>query len=149
LSIKVALYLLMMISAILVIKVIGPRLSKNPNIEHIPGEPFTDDTLRAFNGKDGRPCYFAYGGKVYDASESKMWPDGEHMKRHAAGTDLTEVLSLAPHNEQVMSRLKIVGEYNAERKSTESTARQFHFIAYMNLGIVLIILFIISLWKWG
>lgn len=71
------------------------------------------------------------------------------MKRHAAGTDLTEALPLAPHDEQVMSRLKVVGKFSDEQTTSQNTGRQFYFIAYMNLGIVLVILFIISLWKWG
>jgi len=149
LSVKVGLYLLMMISAIFVVKIIGPRLSKKTNKEHVPGEPFNAATLSFFDGKDGRPCYFAYNGTVYDATESDIWADGEHMKRHTAGTDLTEALSLAPHNEQVMERLKVAGEYEANQSPNSGTGRQFYMIAYMNLVIVLIILFIIALWKWG
>lgn len=150
LSIKVVLYLLMMVSAIVVIKIISPRLGRKPAKEHIPGEPFTSATLSAFNGEDGRPCYFAFQGKVYDASESRMWPEGQHMKRHAAGTDLTQAISLAPHDEEVMARLQVVGEFSTDAKdASAATGRQFFFIAYMNLGIVLIILFILALWRWG
>ena len=150
LTVKALLYLLMMVSAIFVIKILSPRLGKKAAKEYVPGEPFTTDTLSAFDGKDGRPCYFAFQGKVYDASESKMWPEGQHMKRHAAGTDLTNVLSLAPHDEDVMTRLKVVGEFTAGSiDASGSTDRHFFFIANMNLGIVLIILFILALWKWG
>ena len=151
LTIKIALYLLMMISAIFVIKIISPRLKKKPSSkEHVPGEPFTAETLSSFDGKGGRPCYFVYQGKVYDASASKLWPEGQHMKRHPAGMNLTEALALAPHNDEVMSRLKVVGEFSTDQTSIpDAMGRQFHFIAHMNLGIVFIILFILALWRWG
>lgn len=151
LTIKVALYLLMMISAIFVIKVLGPRMKqKAGNRAHIPGEPFTAETLRAFDGNEGRSCYFAYQGKVYDATASKLWPGGQHMKRHSSGMDLTEALSLAPHKDDVISRLKVVGDFSSDQKpAAGADGRQFYFIAYMNLGIVFIILFILALWRWG
>ena len=150
LTIKIALYLLMMISAIFVIKIIGPRLQKKLSVEHVPGEPFTAETLSSFDGQEGRPCYFACQGKVYDASESKLWPEGQHMKRHSAGMDLTQSLALAPHKEEVMSRLKVVGELSTDQKPTSgASVRQFYFIANMNLGIVFIVLFILALWRWG
>ena len=149
LSIKVALYLTMLLSAILVIRVIGPKLVRRDLTEHIPGQPFNAQTLQAFNGKGGRPGYFAYQGKVYDASASGMWPEGEHMRRHNAGEDLTDVLLLAPHDAAVMERLTQVGVYVAKQSGATAPARVFYFVAYMNLGIVFLILFIISLWRWG
>lgn len=150
LAIKVALYLTMLISAILVIKVISPRLSRPVSQEHVPGQPFNKLTLQGCDGKQGRPAYFAFQGKVYDASDSRMWPEGEHMRRHSAGADLTDSLPLAPHNSAVMERLSVVGDYVAEAGAQADTStRAFYFIAYMNLGIVFLILFIISLWRWG
>ncbi len=150
LTIKVALYLTMLISAILVIKIIGPRLARRDSKEHVSGQPFNEQTLQNFNGKDGRPCYFAYRGKVYDASDSKLWPAGEHMRRHDSGRDLTDELSLAPHDNAVMERLSVVGDYVAGEATGKNTpTKVFFFIAYMNLGIVFLILFIIALWRWG
>ena len=151
LTIKISLYLLMMISAIFVIKILGPRLKKKlSRKEHVFGEPFTPETLSSFVGKEGKPCYFAYKGKVYDASESKLWPEGQHMKRHSSAMDLTEALRLAPHSEDVISRLKVVGEFSTDQQpDSDASGRQFHFIAYMNLGIVFVILFILALWRWG
>ena len=149
LVVKVSLYLLMLISAIFVIKVIGPRLKKQKRKEHKQGDPYSAETLLNFDGKDGRPCYFAYAGKVYDAGNSKLWPAGHHMQRHHAGTDLTEVLSLAPHNDQVMERLPEVGEFVEGEDKAGRDTRVFYFIAYMNLTIVFLILFVLALWRWG
>ncbi len=150
LTIKVALYLTMLVSAIIVIKVIGPRLTRSDSKEHIPGQPFNEQTLRRFNGKEEKPSYFAYNGKVYDASNSRLWPTGEHMRRHSSGRDLTDDLPLAPHNNAVMERLPVVGDYLAKESGEGSaSSKAFYFVAYMNLGIVFLILFIIALWRWG
>lgn len=150
LAIKIALYLTMLFSAIFVIKIIGPRLARRNKKEHIPGQPFNEQTLQRFNGQEGRPCYFAYQDKVYDASDSKMWPGGEHMRRHNSGRDLTTDLPMAPHDGAVMERLPVVGEYVANINGEENpSTKVFYFIAYMNLIIVFLILFIIALWRWG
>jgi predicted heme/steroid binding protein len=69
---------------------------------------FTLDELGKFDGKEGRPAYVAYKGKVYDVTESSQWIEGVHIG-HAAGEDLTEPMEIAPHSEDVMERMKVVG----------------------------------------
>ena len=69
---------------------------------------FTLDELRQFDGKNGKPAYVGYKGKVYDVSGSEQWGDGDHMG-HEAGRDLTEDMDIAPHADDVMERMKIVG----------------------------------------
>ena len=71
---------------------------------------FTSKELEEHNGKNGKPAYIAYQGKVYDISQSEHWRDGEHMGIHQAGNDLTEELELAPHSEEMLERVKLVGE---------------------------------------
>ncbi len=66
--------------------------------------------LEESNGKDGKPAYFAYKGKVYEVTDSAMWIDGEHMGMHQAGKDLTEELEMAPHREENFEKVKFVGE---------------------------------------
>ena len=46
---------------------------------------FTLEELAKFDGKEGRPAYVAYKGKVYDVSESWMWEDGDHQGLQEAG----------------------------------------------------------------
>ncbi|MBW1698079.1 MAG: cytochrome b5 [Deltaproteobacteria bacterium] len=70
---------------------------------------FSVEELAEYNGKDGKPCYIAYQGKVYDVSESRLWKLGVHMKRHAAGNDLTKYLQAAPHEPDVLSRYPQIG----------------------------------------
>jgi predicted heme/steroid binding protein len=71
---------------------------------------FTSKELEEHNGKNGKPAHIAYQGKVYDLSESGLWRDGEHMGMHQAGKDLTEELELAPHREEMIERVKLIGE---------------------------------------
>ena len=72
---------------------------------------FTVKELEEYNGKDGKPTYVAYDGKVYDLWQSDLWGNGNHMGSHQAGKDNTEELELAPHREEVFERknVKLVG----------------------------------------
>jgi predicted heme/steroid binding protein len=70
----------------------------------------TRQELEENNGKNGKPAYIAYKGKVYDVSQSSFWVDGEHLGMHQAGKDLTEELEMAPHKEETFQRVKLVGE---------------------------------------
>ncbi len=69
---------------------------------------FTLNELRQFDGKNGRPAYVGYKGNVYDVTDSDQWIDGDHMG-HVAGQELTEEMEIAPHADNVMERMKIVG----------------------------------------
>lgn len=152
LLVKVALYLVMVLSALFVITVIGPRLKakrKEPSLSGSTGE-FTLDDLSAYDGKDGHPAYFAFEGKVYDATQSKLWKQGTHMGRHNAGNDLTEALNVAPHGREKMADMTEVGNIvSSGPRKAPLHERVFFFMAHMNLTIVFIIILILSLWRWG
>lgn len=70
---------------------------------------FTVEQLAACNGQDGKPAYVAYQGIVYDISQSKLWAQGQHMRRHKAGCDLTTDIQAAPHQSDVLQRYPQVG----------------------------------------
>jgi len=70
---------------------------------------FTLEELKQYDGREGRPAYIAYKGKVYDVTDSYLWIDGDHQGQHVAGKDLTEEMSLAPHGEDTLGRVKLVG----------------------------------------
>ena len=70
----------------------------------------TRQELEENNGKNGKPAYIAYQGKVYDVTESSFWSDGEHLGMHQAGKDLTEELEMAPHREEAFQKVKLIGE---------------------------------------
>lgn len=65
---------------------------------------FTLRELARFDGKEGRPVYVAFGGVVYDVSQSPLWKTGSHFKRHLPGTDLTDQMGCAPHGSDVLGR---------------------------------------------
>ena len=70
---------------------------------------FNVEELKQFDGREGRPGYVAYKGKVYDVTDSFLWIDGDHQGQHIAGKDLTEEMSMAPHGEENLERVKLVG----------------------------------------
>jgi predicted heme/steroid binding protein/uncharacterized membrane protein len=70
---------------------------------------FDRKALSEFDGKDGKPVYVAHQGRVIDVSESTFWKGGLHMKRHAAGQDLTTDIQSAPHSTEVLERFTQVG----------------------------------------
>lgn len=68
------------------------------------GREIRKEELASCDGRDGRRVWVAVEGKVYDVSQSKLWATGMHMKRHAAGLDLSTELNAAPHGKEVFSR---------------------------------------------
>ncbi len=54
------------------------------------------------NGKGGNRVCIAFGGKVYDVTQSPQWKTGTHMGRHASAQDLTVEIGAAPHGAEVL-----------------------------------------------
>lgn len=72
---------------------------------------FDEKELKKYDGSTpGTPIYFAYKGKVYDATNSPLFIDGMHFE-HFSGCDLTEFMDDAPHDEEPISELTVVGEF--------------------------------------
>lgn len=74
---------------------------------------FTREELSRFDGRDGRPAYVAYEGRVYDVTGSDVFTDGDHLG-HDLGTDLTSAMDDAPHDDDVLEGFPIVGEFREE-----------------------------------
>ena len=70
---------------------------------------FTLEELKQYDGRDGRPAYVAFKGKVYDVSDSFLWAGGDHQGQHEAGKDMTSEVQFSPHGEEVLERVKQVG----------------------------------------
>ncbi len=152
LTIKIGLFLVMLSSAFVVTVFIGPKMRqrlKSPVAACLSKE-MTAEQLSAYDGKEGRPAYVSYKGMIYDMSNSRFWRNGAHMMKHHAGTDLTEALKNAPHGEDKVLAMPQVGMCVASDVKPERPLyeKAFYFFAYMNLVLVFIIIFVISLWRW-
>lgn len=148
LTLKILAYIFMVITAFVVTFFLGPKMKKKIKTTPALKDKLTLKELEAFDGKEGRPAYIAYKGKVYDVTDSKLWKNGVHMGRHNAGVDLTDVLKLAPHKEDVIARFNEVAIVIAEsEKKEEWFVRCFFALAYTNLVIVFFVIFLIALWK--
>jgi predicted heme/steroid binding protein/uncharacterized membrane protein len=151
LSLKIILFSIMVSTAIAVTFIIGPKLRKQKgSLPPRNKNKLTLEELSLFDGKEGRPAYFAYEGKIYDASSSPLWKHGSHMTKHPAGNDLTEMLKTSPHGEEKIQKMPAVGDLLPAGVKTEKPAHEkvFYFMAYMNLIFVFLITFIIALWRW-
>jgi predicted heme/steroid binding protein len=151
LSLKIILFSIMVCTAVIVTFFIGPRMRRQRTLP-LPQNKnkFTPDELTHFDGRDGRPAYFAYQGKIYNVTASRLWKDGNHMKKHPAANDLTDLLKIAPHGEEKIFQMPVVGELLPMGRKLEKASREkvFYFMAYMNLILVFLITFIIALWRW-
>lgn len=152
LSIKIILFLIMVASAAIVTFVIGPRLRKRGFQAPLEKKTrFTLEELSRFDGSEKRPAYIAYKGRIYDVTSSKLWVEGNHVRKHLAGNDLTEAIKTAPHDEDKILAMPLVGEIITSETTARKPAHEkvFYFMAYLNLVLVFLITFVIALWKWG
>lgn len=152
LSIKIILFLIMVATAAIVTFVIGPKLRKRSSQAPLEKKTrLTLEELSRFDGSEKKPAYIAYKGKIYDVSSSKLWVEGNHVRKHPAGNDLTGALRTAPHDEDKILGMPLVGELITSETKVQKPAHEkvFYFMAYMNLVFVFLITFVIALWKWG
>lgn len=152
LVVKVSLFAVMAAGALFVVLAIGPRLRKGVGTAPLPGRGsvLSPEELAACDGADGRPAWFAFEGKVYDAGGSPLWKGGSHASRHRAGEDLTAALARAPHGADRIFRLPEAGTFDGARRPPRPLhVRVFYFMAYFNLVLVFAILLVVALWRWG
>jgi predicted heme/steroid binding protein len=85
-----------------------------------------------------------YGGKVYDVTGSRLWPEGRHMKQHDAWQDLTEALTRAPHGPQVLERFTVVEDGGDE--PPPSVQRVFLVMVYVNACLMATVVLVVAIW---
>lgn len=168
LLVKIFLFLVMVATAAVVTFVIGPMLKKRRHVESRDAGrdvgrdvgqdvgqdvvvDFTPEALANFDGKEGRPAYAAFGAIVYDVTASRMWKEGNHVKRHLAGSDLTAAMAEAPHGPEKITAMPVVGAVKTSEGKPQKPLyeRVFYFLAYSNLVMILLIMMVIALWRWG
>ena len=79
---------------------------------------FTQKELEEFDGKEGRPFYIVFEGKVYDLSKSQLWIEGSHMGIHTRDENLSETIKDAPHTEETLERFPVIGTLGEQPKPT-------------------------------
>lgn len=150
LTVKIAVFLVMTTTAFIVTFIVGPRLKARRADVDPRKRDLAPQELSAFTGKEGAPAYFAYKGMIYDASGAKLWRTGNHMGKHQAGFDLTEMLKLAPHGEEQVRNLPVVGKLVGEGTPVGKPAhlKAFYFMTFLNLFLVVAVLLVIAMWRW-
>lgn len=150
LSGKIAIYLVMISTAATAVLFVGPRLKRTERKAVAPPDGAYDPaTLAAFDGREGRPALVAVRDAVYDVSSLPRWGGGAHMK-HAAGRDLTTDLGRAPHDASLLERARRAGTFDPTRRPRKTTVQKaFYVVAYLNLGLVFVVLFLLAYWRWG
>ncbi|MBI4837636.1 MAG: CopD family protein [Nitrospirae bacterium] len=148
---KIFLFLVMASTAVTVTFIIGPKLRKRRRLEiQQDKRDLTIEELSQCDGKEGRPACVAYKGIIYNVTNSKLWKDGSHLRKHSAGNDLTEVLKTAPHGEEKILSLPQYGRLLQTMEKPEKPIHEkvFYFFAYMNLILIFLVVFVIALWRW-
>lgn len=74
-----------------------------------PQRIITEQELKQHDGQEGRPAWIVHDGKVYDVTNSRLWKQGMHARRHHAGQDLSADFPAAPHDASVFQRVPPVG----------------------------------------
>ncbi len=75
---------------------------------------FTRKDLEQFDGREGRPLYIVFKGRVYDLTSSQLWVEGMHMAVHSRDENLAETIKDAPHTEEILDRFEQVGRLEEE-----------------------------------
>jgi predicted heme/steroid binding protein len=150
LTAKIAVYLVMVTTAATAVLFVGPRLKRHRTEAIAPPDGIYDPaSLAAFDGREGRPARVAVLGTVYDVSALPRWRGGTHIK-HAAGNDMTDALTRAPHDATLLERALRVGTFDPSRRPRlTGVQKAFYVVAYMNLGLVFVVLTLLSVWRWG
>lgn len=82
----------------------------------------TIQEVAANNGKNGKKCWIALEGKVYDATNNRLWKNGTHTTsngRANCGEDLTDVIGQSPHGKRVLGALEVVGDLSTEVNTSQ------------------------------
>jgi len=98
---------------------------------------FTTEELAGYNGRNGKPAYLGYKGKVYDVSG--VFKNGEHAGVKA-GYDITGSFHQGPHQEDIFTKFPVVGVIRTEtsflQKVLQGSSQQADLIIRVGLGLV-------------
>jgi predicted heme/steroid binding protein len=149
---KIFLFSIMVTFASLLTFVINKKLKssmhQHPLVEDIDSE-MTLEELEKFDGSSDE-TFIAYAGVVFDVSNSRLWKGGLHMRKHNAGTDLTQVLREAPHGPQVLDAFQAVSRIKQEKEKISGNwvVRIFKAAAVINFICALVTVLLSALIAW-
>ncbi len=154
--IKLLQYGLMVVLAAIATTALDRRMRREARMPPLPGATIgaiTTQSLSAFDGREGHTGVVAVDGQLYDVTESRMWREGLHARRHQAGQDLTAAFDGAPHGKDVLTRVRNIGPLvespAQEVRPSPSAHAIFVRFAYLNLFLAAGILLCVAWWKWG
>lgn len=78
-----------------------------------PERVVTQSELSAANGKDGKDCYVAVDGTVYQIKDFALWSNGKHTTSGGqafCGADMSEVIGKSPHGRSKLNELIVIGK---------------------------------------
>jgi len=136
-------------TAFIVTFIVGPRLKAR----HADVDPRKRDLapaeLSSFAGGMARPLVRLQGDDLRRDGEQAV-AKGNHMGKHQAGFDLTEMLKLAPHGEDRILGLPVVGKLLEEGAPGEKPPhlKAFYLMTSLNLLLVFAVLLVIAMWRW-
>lgn len=74
----------------------------------VQGIVISRSELSKYDGKNGNPAYVAVDGVIYDVTNNAAWAAASHFGL-GAGRDLTGAHASCHANQDVLSKLKVVG----------------------------------------
>ena len=104
----------------------------------------TDADLSLFTGRGKRWALMAYDGNIYDVTGRNLWRNGVHPGGHPAGEDLTAAMKKAPHGEEVLQKVPLVGKVVKGRPERDRPASWFYRTAYLGILASLVILAVVA-----
>lgn len=78
-----------------------------------PERVVTQSELAAADGKNGKDCYVAVDGIIYQIKDFNLWSNGEHTTSGGqafCGADMSEVIGKSPHGRSKLNKLIIIGK---------------------------------------
>ncbi|TFH46232.1 MAG: hypothetical protein E4G94_02855 [ANME-2 cluster archaeon] len=107
------------------------------------------EELKKFDGSASK-AYVAYAGVIFDVTDSRLWKEGLHMRKHRAGEDLTMAFMEAPHGPDVLDRFQVVANVTGKERpaQTSSTVKIFKTLAVINFISAILVVLLSALLAW-
>lgn len=83
-----------------------------PAASIVKQHPVSRAQLAKADGKNGRDCYVAVDGTVYQIKDFSLWQNGKHAPSNGlayCGADLSSVINKSPHGRKILDILIKIG----------------------------------------